>query len=121
VLSFTSICSPIFGMVGCLIPAWLVYKVPALHKYKGMSLYLIIVTGLLLCVSPFLSLIYLAATIIPVIALCVRRLHDTDRSGAWALLYLVPIIGWLVLFVFACLEGNSGSNRYGNDPKFGSN
>ncbi|MFK8664131.1 DUF805 domain-containing protein, partial [Escherichia coli] len=70
---------------------------------------------------PFLSLIYLAATIIPVIALCVRRLHDTDRSGAWALLYLVPIIGWLVLFVFACLEGNSGSNRYGNDPKFGSN
>ena len=45
---------------------------------------------------PFLSLIYLAATIIPVIALCVRRLHDTDRSGAWALLYLVPIIGWLV-------------------------
>ncbi|PSY94967.1 amino acid permease [Escherichia coli] len=55
VLSFTSICSPIFGMVGCLIPAWLVYKVPALHKYKGMSLYLIIVTGLLLCVSPFLA------------------------------------------------------------------
>ncbi|HAW0189827.1 TPA: DUF805 domain-containing protein [Escherichia coli] len=45
---------------------------------------------------PFLSLIYLAATII-------------------------PVIGWLVLFVFACLEGNSGSNRYGNDPKFGSN
>lgn len=55
VLSFTSICSQIFGMVGCLIPAWLVYKVPALHKYKGMSLYLIIVTGLLLCVSPFLA------------------------------------------------------------------
>ena len=49
------LCSPIFGMVGCLIPAWLVYKVPALHKYKGMSLYLIIVTGLLLCVSPFLA------------------------------------------------------------------
>ncbi|WP_409335225.1 DUF805 domain-containing protein [Escherichia coli] len=44
--------------------------------------------------------------------MCVRRLHDTDRSGAWALLYLVPIIGWLVLFVFACLEGNSGSNNH---------
>ncbi|EBV9553361.1 inner membrane transport YhaO domain protein [Salmonella enterica subsp. enterica serovar Montevideo] len=54
-MSFTSICSPIFGMVGCLIPAWLVYKVPALHKYKGASLYLIIITGLLLCVSPFLA------------------------------------------------------------------
>jgi serine transporter len=55
VLSFTSICSPIFGMVGCLIPAWLVYKVPALHKYKGVSLIIIIITGLLLCVSPFLA------------------------------------------------------------------
>lgn len=55
VLSFTSICSPIFGMVGCLIPAYLVYKVPVLHKYKGISLYLIIFTGLLLCVSPFLA------------------------------------------------------------------
>lgn len=55
VLSFTSICSPIFGMVGCLIPAYLVYQVPALHKYKGTSLYIIIITGLLLCVSPFLA------------------------------------------------------------------
>ncbi|RJT17111.1 hypothetical protein D6029_22320, partial [Buttiauxella izardii] len=55
VLSFTSICSPIFGMVGCLIPAWLVYKVPALHKYKGVSLVIIIITGLLLCISPFLA------------------------------------------------------------------
>ena len=55
VLSFTSICSPIFGMVGCLIPAYLVYKVPMLYKYKGASLYLIIFTGLLLCVSPFLA------------------------------------------------------------------
>lgn len=55
VLSFTSICSPIFGLVGCLIPAYLVYQVPALHKYKGMSLYIIIITGLLLCVSPFLA------------------------------------------------------------------
>ncbi|MGI2259557.1 hypothetical protein [Shewanella sp. GXUN23E] len=55
VLSFTSICSPIFGMVGCLIPAYLVYQVPALHKYKGAGLYVIIATGLLLCVSPFLA------------------------------------------------------------------
>ena len=55
VLSFTSICSPIFGLIGCLIPAWLVYKVPALHKYKGLSLKIIIVTGLLLCISPLLA------------------------------------------------------------------
>ncbi len=51
---------------------------------------------------PFLSLIYLAATIIPVIALCVRRLHDTDRSGAWALL-LSGTDHWLVSSVCICL------------------
>lgn len=55
VLMFTSLCSPIFGLVGCLIPAYLVYKVPSLSKYKGPGLWLIIATGILLCVSPFLS------------------------------------------------------------------
>nr|WP_143745122.1 amino acid permease [Megasphaera cerevisiae] len=55
VLSFTSICSPVFGLVGCLIPAYLVYRVPLLHRYKGVSLYIIIITGILLCVSPFLA------------------------------------------------------------------
>ena len=55
VLSFTSVCSPIFGLIGCLIPAYLVYQVPSLHKYKGASLYLIIATGILLCISPFIA------------------------------------------------------------------
>ncbi|MDE9487460.1 hypothetical protein [Xenorhabdus bovienii] len=55
VLSFTSICSPIFGIVGCLIPSYLVYKVPSLHHYKSASLILIIFTGILLCISPFLA------------------------------------------------------------------
>ncbi len=55
VLSFTSICSPIFGLVGCLIPAYLVYQVPFLHHYKGWALRIIIFTGVLLCVSPFLA------------------------------------------------------------------
>ncbi|WP_207858373.1 hypothetical protein [Lucifera butyrica] len=55
VLSFTSICSPVFGLVGCLIPAYLVYKVPFLHQYKGLALKIIIFTGILLCVSPFLA------------------------------------------------------------------
>ncbi|WP_201736550.1 SLC5/6 family protein [Bifidobacterium xylocopae] len=57
VTSFTSICSPIFGMIGCLIPAYLVYKVPKLHKFKGPSLWLIIFVGILLVVSPFFAFI----------------------------------------------------------------
>jgi len=55
ILSFTSICSPVFGMVGCLIPAYLVYKVPHLNKYKGLATNLIILTGVLLCISPLLT------------------------------------------------------------------
>lgn len=55
ILSFTSICSPVFGMVGCLIPAYLVYKVPHLNKYKGLATNLIIMTGILLCISPLLA------------------------------------------------------------------
>lgn len=54
ILSFTSISSPIFGLVGCLIPAYLVYKMPHLHKYKGIKTYFIIATGILLCISPIL-------------------------------------------------------------------
>lgn len=55
ILSFTSICSPVFGLVGCLIPAYLVYKVPHLAKYKGTATNLIIITGILLCISPILA------------------------------------------------------------------
>lgn len=55
VLLFTTLSSPVFGLIGCLIPAFLVYKMPALHKFKGLSLYIIILTGILLCISPLLS------------------------------------------------------------------
>lgn len=50
---------------------------------------------------PYLSMLSLLATFLPVLALAIRRLHDTDRSGAWALLFFVPFIGWLVLLVFS--------------------
>lgn len=55
VLSFTSICSPVFGLIGCLIPVYLVYKVPSLYKLKTPSLWLIIFVGILLVVSPFFA------------------------------------------------------------------
>lgn len=55
VLAFTSISSPIFALIGCLIPAYLVYRVPELHRYKGVALYIIIAAGILLFVSPFLA------------------------------------------------------------------
>ncbi len=53
------------------------------------------------------------ATFLPGLAVSARRLHDTDRSGWWLLLYLVPLIGWIVLVVFWCQRGTAGRNRFG--------
>jgi uncharacterized membrane protein YhaH (DUF805 family) len=60
--------------------------------------------------------IYALAVLVPSIAVSIRRLHDTDRSGWWLLLAFVPLVG-LVLIWFMAQEGNAGTNRYGQDPK----
>ncbi len=53
------------------------------------------------------------ATLIPGLALGARRLHDTDRSGWWLLLWLVPVVGWIVLFVWYVQKPDAGPNRFG--------
>ncbi|MGQ4006024.1 serine permease [Francisellaceae bacterium CB300] len=45
---------PIFGILGCLVPAYMVYKVPSLHVYKSKSVYFIIFIGIVLIISPLL-------------------------------------------------------------------
>lgn len=59
------------------------------------------------------------AFFIPHWAVTVRRLHDTDRTGWWVLILLLPLIGLIVMFVFLCLDGTIGPNRFGPDPKAG--
>lgn len=63
-----------------------------------------------------LSLIFTLVTLIPTIAVSVRRLHDTDRSGWWYLLFLVPLVGAVVLLIWFCARGTNGANRFGEDP-----
>ena len=57
ILYFTWICSPIFGVVGCFIPTYLVCKVPHLQRYKGPHLFLIVLVGILLCLSPIFAML----------------------------------------------------------------
>ena len=64
-----------------------------------------------------LGALYALAVLVPSIAVSVRRLHDTGRSGWWVLIGFVPLIGLIVLIVFAVQEGQAGSNAYGPDPK----
>jgi uncharacterized membrane protein YhaH (DUF805 family) len=64
-----------------------------------------------------LSGVFVLATLVPYIAVTVRRLHDTDRSGWWILLSLIPLIGGLVLLVFMLVDSQPGANRFGPNPK----
>ena len=60
-----------------------------------------------------LSFLASLALLLPNLAVSVRRLHDTDRSGWWLLLAIIPIIGSLVLLFFMIQRGTDGANRFG--------
>ena len=80
-------------------------------EYWWFYLFTVIASILLSFISDWLSLIFSLATIVPTLAAGARRLHDTDRTGWLQLLWLIPIIGWIVLIVFLAQEGKP--NRYG--------
>jgi uncharacterized membrane protein YhaH (DUF805 family) len=64
-----------------------------------------------------LSGIYALGVMIPGMAVSVRRLHDTDRSGWWLLITFVPVIGAIVFLYFMVLDSNPETNEYGPLPK----
>lgn len=61
--------------------------------------------------------LYALAVLIPSLAVTVRRLHDTNRSGWWVLIHFIPIIGAIVMLVFTVLDSQPGANRFGPNPK----
>ena len=63
-----------------------------------------------------LGTIFGLITFLPLWAVEVRRLHDIGKSGWWLLLYLIPIIGFIILLVWLIRKGTEGDNQYGADP-----
>ena len=63
-----------------------------------------------------LSALVSLAVFLPGLAVAVRRLHDTGRSGWWLLIVLVPLIGGLVLLWFLVQPSQPGDNRFGRNP-----
>ncbi len=61
--------------------------------------------------------VFILFSLIPLLATSVRRLHDTDRSGWWLLIALIPIIGAIVILVFTLQDSKPGQNQYGSNPK----
>lgn len=55
--------------------------------------------------------------IVPSLAVAWRRLHDTDRSGAWYFIGLIPLVGTIILLVFLCTDSKPQPNRFGPSPK----
>lgn len=66
--------------------------------------------------SPLYSL-YFLATLVPSLAVTVRRLHDTGKSGWYLLVAFIPFIGSIWLFVLTILDSDPYENEYGQSPK----
>jgi uncharacterized membrane protein YhaH (DUF805 family) len=66
--------------------------------------------------APIFSAITGLGLLLPNISVSIRRLHDTNRSGWWILIGLIPLIGWIVLLVFYLQQGDAGENRFGPPP-----
>ena len=63
------------------------------------------------------GLVWILVTIVPALAVLVRRLHDTGKSGWWVLMGFVPFAGAIVLFVFTVLDSTPGENKHGPSVK----
>jgi uncharacterized membrane protein YhaH (DUF805 family) len=67
--------------------------------------------------EPLLYGLYSIAVLLPSLAVSIRRLHDSGKSGAWILIGLIPFIGAIVLLVFMCTDSQPNDNQYGPNPK----
>lgn len=65
---------------------------------------------------PYVTLGVGLAVMLPGLSVSIRRLHDTNRSGWWYLVQLVPAIGSIILLLFYVMRGTDGTNRFGPDP-----
>ena len=74
------------------------------------------IAGILGSIVSIVSMLFFLAMLLPGIAVGIRRLHDTGRSGWFLLIGLIPLVG-LVLIYFLVLDSQPGSNQYGPNPK----
>jgi len=92
-------------------------------EYWWFYLFITIVNIVFGCLSGvaeaavFIGLIVSLALLLPTIAVSVRRLHDTNRSGWFMLLGLIPIVGGIILLIFFTQDSKPGPNRFGPNPK----
>jgi uncharacterized membrane protein YhaH (DUF805 family) len=64
------------------------------------------------------STLYGLAVLLPTLAVAVRRLHDTGRSGWWLFISLIPVIGAIWLLILYFIDSQRETNKYGPSPKY---
>ncbi|UVC09161.1 DUF805 domain-containing protein [Rhizobium sp. TH2] len=87
-------------------------------EYWWYTLFAVVVSVVLYLIDTMLGTqllqpIFGLATLLPGIGVCVRRLHDLDKSGWWVLIAFIPLIGALVLLYWFCQPGTPGDNQFG--------
>ncbi len=88
--------------------------------YVLANIVVYVALGILAQISGIFLILYFLfglAMLVPSVAVAIRRLHDTDKSGWLILIGLVPFVGWIILLVFYALEGTNGQNQYGAGPE----
>ncbi|MEW6707524.1 MAG: DUF805 domain-containing protein [Pseudomonadota bacterium] len=85
-------------------------------EYWWFFLFVFLVSVLLGFVSDVLSGLFCLGMLLPSVAAAARRLHDTDRSGWWQLIWLLPVIGWIWLIVLLALPSQQAANSHGPAP-----
>ena len=80
-----------------------------------VSMVLTILGGLIKC--SWIGSLYSLAVLVPILAVSVRRLHDTGRSGWWILISLIPVVGAIWLIVLLCLDSQPEANEWVENPK----
>jgi len=98
----------------CAISIALITSLPAADPPTDAE---VVAMGTAMLVAILLTDLVLLALFLPTLAVIIRRLHDTGRSGWFYLISLIPF-GGIVLLVFMCEDSNRGPNQYGPSPKF---
>lgn len=70
----------------------------------------------ILGIIPFVNIIAALALFIPMLAVIWRRLHDIGKGGGWFFIGYVPIVGFILLLIWYCREGERHPNRFGPNP-----
>jgi uncharacterized membrane protein YhaH (DUF805 family) len=85
-------------------------------EFWWFALFQFVVMFVLGLVSPRLEGLAGLAMLLPGLAVGARRLHDIDKTAWLMLLWLIPLLGWILLIYWAAQPGDTSANKYGEPP-----